>query len=130
MNVFLRLGLLSSSSSQGPCPGESLALRLEKLWFLCRPPGTTEVSGLARPREPSVVGASQNRAGAILPRAKGTLAPPGPQHGEPGGAGLQPEASGCLGTADGGQRMGPGAQRAPAGAGTANGLVASSHRRR
>ena len=76
MNVFLRLGLLSSSSSQGPCPGESLALRLEKLWFLCRPPGTTEVSGLARPREPSVVGASQNRAGAILPRAKGTLAPP------------------------------------------------------
>ena len=74
MNGFLHLPLLSSSSSQDPCPDESLAVKLEKLWFLCRPPGTRRLL-VSCGQEPSVMGTSQNQAGAILLRAKGTVAP-------------------------------------------------------
>lgn len=112
MNVFLHLGLLSSSSSRDPRPDESLTVKLEKLWFLCRPPGRRRFL-VSRGQEPSVVGTSQNQAGAVLLRAKGAVAPPGPQHGEPGAAGPELEASGCLGTADRGRRTGPRAQRGP-----------------
>lgn len=68
MNVFFHLGLLSSSSSQDPCPGESLEDKLEKLWFLCNPLGTCRFL-VSRGQEPSVVGTSENQAGAIWLRA-------------------------------------------------------------
>lgn len=74
MNVFLHLGLLSSSASRDPHPDESLTVKLEKLWFLCRPPGRRRFL-ISHGQEPSVVGTSQNQAGAVLLRAKGAVAP-------------------------------------------------------
>lgn len=128
--MFLHLGLPSSSSSQDPCPEESLAVQLENLWFLCRLAGTGRFLASCG-HEPSVVGTSWHPAGAMLLRAKGTVPALDlstvnqvPRAGPP----LQ--ASGCLSTADRVWRTGPRAQRAPARAGTSSGLIGSSRGRR